>query len=304
MLAISAIPNSTPHTELDFGTVIWIAFGNRLIWDFGYGDLTSDRYLTAPDHNPDQNPTGHSTLVIPEAYRDGDTSTNTSQISGRDGTIQTITVDGHSLMLLDGSQVYGRDDPEYGWMEHFERRVLALESGHMILIDDFKVRSDRGTAAVAEYWYTQPWEEVPDLSACRAVQTSIARTVTDESIVLVPVCSGLDYAVAESAGRIVGTAIHPGHFEDEGELSFVDRLEDLNTKVRLAWHPDAPVSRDLRLFALLAAPGEDLLPTGAWSWVDCSHDRCASLAIDGVESVVLGFTDDGSTYSLVSITEP
>jgi hypothetical protein len=174
----------------------------------------------------------------------------------------------------------------------------------MILIDDFMVRADRGTADVAEYFYTQPYEDVPDPSACRAVQTSMARTVTDESIVLVPICSGLDRAIAESAGRILGTALSPGYFADEGELSFIDRLDNPNTKVRLAWHSDAPVSRDLRLFALLAAAGEELLPTGEWSWdTGCGHDRCATLTVDGEIAAQLGFTDDGTRYTLVSVND-
>jgi len=110
-----------------------------VLWDFGYGELTGDRYLTWPDHNPDQNPTGHSTLVILEAYREGEPSTNTSQFDGRDGILEIETVDGHEILLLNGSEVYGRDDPALGWMEHLQRRVLALESGHMILIDDLLV---------------------------------------------------------------------------------------------------------------------------------------------------------------------
>ena len=239
-----------------------------------------------------------------EAYRDGDISTNTSQIDGRDGSIETQTVDGHEIMLLDGSRVYGRDDPELGWFEHFNRRVLPLESGHMVLIDDFMVRADRGTADVAEYFYTQPYEDVPDTSSCRASQTSIARTITDERITLVPYCAGLDYAPAESAGQIIGTALSPGYFDDEGEVSFYDRLDDLNTKVRLAWHPDEPVSRDLRLFALLAAPGEAALPDGGWTWdSDCADDRCATLTVDGETAVRLGFSDDGTRYALVSVSD-
>ncbi len=304
MLAISAIPNSFSHTEMDFGTFVWIPYTNRLIWDFGYGTLHNDRYQTSPDYPPDQNPAAHSTLVIPEAHRDGDSSTNTSQIDGRDGSIETVTVDGYSLILLDGSTVYGRDDPALGWLEHFHRRVLPLESGHMILMDDFMVRSDRGTANVAEYWYTQPWEEVPDTSACRDTMTSIQRTVTEDAIELVPICSGLDYAVAESAGRILATSLNPGAFEDEGEISFIDRLNNENTKVRLSWKPDAPVSRDLRLFALIAAPGEEFLPSAEWSWGDdCGADLCATLSIDGEDPVHLGFSDDGTRYSLVSISE-
>jgi hypothetical protein len=305
MLAISAIPNSFSHTEMDFGTFVWLAYGNRLIWDMGYGTLHSDRYETIPDYPPDQNPTGHSTLIIPEALRDGDPSTNTSQIDGRDGTIETESIDGHEILLLDGSRVYGRDDPEYGWLEHFNRRVLPLQSGHIILMDDFAVRSDREEAEVSEYWYTQPWVEDYDPSECRHQDHWVDRTVTDGAIDLVPVCSGLDNTTAESAGRIVGTGIHPGHFEEFGEVSFIDRLDDENTRVRMIWQPDEPVRRDLRLFALLAAPGADLLPTGEWSWVDdCGSDWCAQLSLDGVEAAVLGFTDDGLGYALSSVSVP
>jgi hypothetical protein len=57
------------------------------------------------------------------------------------------------------------------------------------------------------------------------------------------------------------------------------------------------------LFALLSAPGADLLPTGTWEWIDCAEDQCAQLTIDGTGYLVLGFTDDGVQYSLASITE-
>jgi len=157
---------------------------------------------------------------------------------------------------------------------------------------------------VAEYWYTQPFEEVPDPSACRAIQASVNCTVTDESISLVPICSGLDHAIAESAGRILGTALHPGRFTDEGELSFVDRLNNLNTKVRLAWRSDEPVSRDLRLYSLVAAPGEDQLSQAEWTWnASRGAAQCATLSLDGAETVVLGFADDGIRYTLVSVND-
>ncbi|MGB0640202.1 MAG: hypothetical protein ACPGTU_12755, partial [Myxococcota bacterium] len=304
MFAISAIPSSFSHTELDFGTFVWLAYGNRLIWDMGYGTLHGDRYETIPDHPPDQNPTGHSTLVIPEALRDGDPSTNTSQIDGRDGTIITDEVDGHQTLLLDGSPVYGRDDPGYGWLEHFNRRVLPLESGHIILMDDFYVRDDRDEANVSEYWYTQPWVEDYDSSTCRHQDVWIDRTVTDTSIDLVPVCSGLENTTSESAGRIVGTGLHAGHFEEYGELTFIDRLTNPNTKVRMVWQPEEPVRRDLRLFALLSAPGADLLPAGDWAWVECDSDLCAQLSLDGDVAVELGFIDDGLGYTLESVEVP
>jgi hypothetical protein len=302
MLAISAIPNSSSHTEMDFGTVVWVPYGSRILWDFGYGTLHSKRYETAPDHPPDQNPTGHSTLIIPEALLDGDPSTNTSQIDGRDGTIEKSIVDGHEILLLDGSAVYGRDDPSLGWLKHFHRRVLPLESGHMILMDDFTVRDDRPDAMVSEYWYTQPWLEGYDRASCLHQHKWVERIVSDTSIQLYPACSGLENDASESAGHIEGIGLEPGGFVDAGELSFINRLDDEVTLSRMIWEPDAPVRRDLRLFALLASPGASALPIGEWEWVECDADICAELSIDGEPTVQLGFTDDGLGYALSSIT--
>ena len=192
MLAISAIPNSASHTEMDFGTVVWVPYGSRIIADFGYGSLHGNRYETAPEHPPDQNPTGHSTLIIPEALLDGDPSTNTSQIDGRDGTITMEEIDGHATLLLDGSAVYGRDDPELGWLEHFHRRVVPLDSGHIILIDDFTVRDDRPDASVSEYWYTHPWEPGFDADDCLHQDKWVDRLVGEHTLDLIPACSGLE----------------------------------------------------------------------------------------------------------------
>lgn len=40
-LAGNAVDSSLPHRELDFGALIWSAFGNRLLADWGYGELAS-----------------------------------------------------------------------------------------------------------------------------------------------------------------------------------------------------------------------------------------------------------------------
>jgi hypothetical protein len=302
MLAVSAIPNSASHTEMDFGTVIWAPYGSRLLWDFGYGTLHSKRYETAPDYPPDQNPTGHSTLVIPEALLDGDPSTNTSQIDGRDGTIDALTIDGRDFVELDGSAVYGRDDPGLGWLEHFVRRIVPLDSGHIVIIDDFHVRADRPDARVSEYWYTKPWVPGYDTDDCVHQTKWVDRLVTDNTLDLVAACSGLENQPAESAGRIEAIGLEPGSFTDLGELTFINRLDDPVTLSRLAWEPDIPVRRDLRLFALLASTSAEDLPYGEWEWFDCEEDRCARLNIDGVNALELGFFDDGLSHTLVSIS--
>jgi hypothetical protein len=87
-----------------------------------------------------------------------------------------------------------------------------------------------------------------------------------------------------------------------GELTFINRLDDPVTLSRLAWEPDIPVRRDLRLFALLASTSAEDLPYGEWEWFDCEEDRCARLNIDGANALELGFFDDGVSHTLVSIS--
>ncbi|MBL7665750.1 MAG: hypothetical protein JNM93_11505 [Bacteriovoracaceae bacterium] len=41
MLTMNAVDNSLPHREVDFGALIWVAFGNRLLVDWGYGELSN-----------------------------------------------------------------------------------------------------------------------------------------------------------------------------------------------------------------------------------------------------------------------
>ena len=40
-LALQARPNSFSHSEVDFGTLVWSAWGARLLADFGYGTIAT-----------------------------------------------------------------------------------------------------------------------------------------------------------------------------------------------------------------------------------------------------------------------
>ena len=211
-------------------------------------------------------------------------------------------IDGHVTLLLDGSAVYGRDDPDLGWLKHFHRRVVPLDSGHIILIDDFTVRDDRPDASVSEYWYTHPWEPGFDSDDCLHQDKWVDRLVGEHTLDLIPACSGLENTASESAGRIEAIAMHGGQFVDDGDISFINRLDDLVTRSRFVWTPDTPVRRDLRLFALLAETGAEMLPAAEWSWVDCADDACAVLTLDGLDTLMLGFSDDGVAYQLTSLT--
>ena len=298
VVAVSAIPNTSPHTELDFGTIIWTAFGNRLIWDFGYGTLNNRRYLTTPDHAPDQNPTGHSTLVVPEALHNDDPSTNTSQIDGATGTLSEVALNGHRLLHLDGGGVYGRNDPTHGWLSRFNRRLVPLPSGVVVIIDDFGVRRDRGAAAVAEYWYTQPARLQEPEAPCRRQDQRIARTVGAQQVDLIPRCSNLEHMPAQSAGRIVALAREPGAFHDEGDVRLTNRLNDETRRSRIAWRPQQQVASDLRLFALIPAPGADALPAASLTWRPCDSARCAQLTLNGERAALLHFDESDQLSGL------
>ena len=70
------------------------------------------------------------------------------------------------------------------------------------------------------------------------------------------------------------------------------------------WEPNTPVSRDLRVFALLAATSSDTLPEATLTWLeDCSTDHCARLSLDDGTEVDLMFTDEGNRYALTSFSE-
>ena len=123
------------------------------------------RYNTEP--SPDNNPTGHNTLVIPEAVHpnaDDPGATNVSQINGERGTIETRILDGTAFIEVDGSDVYGATDPITGgqvgfdldnyvpprWLSGFKRAIIPIPGGDYLLADMFRVRADRDPAAVEE----------------------------------------------------------------------------------------------------------------------------------------------------------
>ena len=303
MLATSAIPNSNSHTELDFGTMVWIAYGNRLLIDYGYGSIGNDRYESYPDYDTfDNNPTGHNTLVIPEAYNGSDLSTNTSQIDGEVGSMSQITIDGHTLITLDGSAVYGRDHVDLGWMEHFERLYLPFEDGTIFVIDSLQARSDRGLISPEEYWLTYP--ESASTSTCSTSFSGMQKVYGTDSVTLLPACSVISkYDLAESAGRILGTSIEGGSFVEMPDLTLINRLNQVDSKSQFKWTPDEPQDSDIRVFALLSATSQSTLPAGEWQWSTCGNYDCVTLSLDSVDYATLHFDNQNGQYSLVSIDE-
>ena len=297
-LAVSAIPSYFSHTELDFGSLVWTAYGNRLLLDSGYGDLNTDRYETDPDMPPDQNPTGHNTLVIPEALYDGDASTNTSQIEDSWGTIAAETVGDAEVIHLNGDTVYGSDNLELGWLSAFDRWLLHLADGHFMVIDSFAVRSDRGSAMVEERWHLGQTSPAPEDCSSRSEHSDY--TIDDDTLNIQPMCAMLDTVETASQGRIVASSLQPGSFVDSGLLEFVNRLEDTEQRGRVRYVPDEAVELDIRLFALLGGSVDQELPELEYTWKTCDDAPCVDVTL-AAEVWLFSFTWDEDSWILSDI---
>lgn len=167
-LALQARPNDFAHSEVDFGTLIWSAWGARLLTDFGYGTIATavGQWDTRRYTEIDNNPAGHNTVVVREAFASEEERINFSQMNkgGHDGTIGAATdvatdadvaaagaATGPLCVELDGSQVYGAGLAG-GWLDTMRRYACALDapsgpsdplSGAILLIDVLAVKPHR-----------------------------------------------------------------------------------------------------------------------------------------------------------------
>ena len=153
-LALQARPNSYSHSEVDFGTFTWSAWGTRLISEYGYGTIATA--VGQWDHRRyeyiDNNPAGHNTVVIVEAFKNtGDGKTiNFSQLHWALGqlSISESLVDAETTapewrcVILDGSVVYGAARSD-GWMELMRRYACPVSDGSFVLVDILQVKENR-----------------------------------------------------------------------------------------------------------------------------------------------------------------
>ena len=145
-LALQARPNSYSHSEVDFGTFTWSAWGVRLISEYGYGTIATavGQWDFRRYEYIDNNPVGHNTVVIQEAF-DGD-SINFSQLHWATGQLSGVDIEtdrvGWKCVELEGSVPYGSNRAE-GWMEIMRRYACPLADGSFVLIDVLQVKKDR-----------------------------------------------------------------------------------------------------------------------------------------------------------------
>jgi len=147
-ISIQARENSFAHSEVDFATFIWSAYGSRLISEFGYSTIATS--ISQGDMRRydqlDNNPAGHNTLIIREAFQSGSETINFSQLNYIKGTLSSelIFSDGTSCVLLDGSEVYGASRTD-GWLDIMKRYFCTLEGGQgaTLMLDIMQTKENR-----------------------------------------------------------------------------------------------------------------------------------------------------------------
>jgi hypothetical protein len=148
ILAVQARPSSWIKSELDYSTVIWSAWGSRLLSEFGYGTIATSTHPadTRRIEYLDNNPAGHSVVVVREATDPDDGTINFSQFSHVAGTMVVAATarDGGApaCLELDGSDVYGAARAD-GWLDTMRRYACALDDGAFVLVDVLKVKAAR-----------------------------------------------------------------------------------------------------------------------------------------------------------------
>lgn len=263
-LALQARPNAFPHSEIDFGTFKWTAWGQQLVSEFGYGYIAQavNRFDGRRFAQPDNNPVGHNTLVIREAFADGDDDINFSQLNWEAGRIDKTAGLGLPCMHLDGSDVYGARR-ENGWLRYMHRWACAVGTGSFVIVDSFAVQEDRQPLAiygaayggpnfqeanrtvagaqslltVDEYFHTPSWLQGTDTSGFGPEQTAFKRNLAathcshadvalggdDASRATLRSRCGENGAEGDAVGEIIGWSRGGGRFVYDGLVSAEDR---------------------------------------------------------------------------------
>jgi len=324
MLAVSAVPNTFRHMEADFGSLIWSAFGSRLIADIGYGSQAKDIYATQKEVDDvvydmvDNGPMGHATLSIPEASFVHDYTgliMNTSHVEGGIGAVTKGTWGDANGLHLDGAFVYGKvegnpayaEAEEYGWLEHFDRWLIRLPGGHFLVADSFLKRADREDVTPQETWtfYHEPPEDPEAECKYKTVHSDVS-VLASQTVQIEPVCSMLFHSLDTTAiGRIFAASLTPGQFTQPEVFDNYKNNGGVVTHKLLRYEPTVPAAYDARVFALIAAPSLEEFPVVDLHETPCpiAEDACFSLSLDGATTTI-HFTWDGSRHVLTSVDVP
>ena len=226
---------------------------------------------------------------------------NSSQIYGERGILTKATIGNLTGLHLDAQAVYGTNDAELGWLRYFDRWMLPLGDGNFLVADAFAVKADRGSADVQEYWHTAVDTEAA--SSCSFSRQNVAMSLENtHSLRLKPECARLDRTAASSVvGRIAAASWQAGEFSIDPEIiNYKTRINTTIQRQRARFKPLSPVSEDVRVFLLQAAPKAEQLQEVSLQKGDCgSSTPCFDLKIAGVWKRLV-FTKTANRYQPVS----
>jgi len=293
-ISIQARDNSFAHSEVDFGTFIWSAYGSRLISEFGYSTIATS--ISEEDmrryEQHDNNPAGHNTLIIREAFQSGSDTINFSQLNYISGTMSEIFFsDGSSCVLKDGSEVYGASRTD-GWLDIMKRYFCTLEGGQgaTLMLDIMQTKENREAMSlygsqnggpdfnesapasqsltIDEYFYTDTHAEISitnDIASevlpfvrtdkwCRHVDVELI--LDDKTVALRPVCGIGSFRPGDGIGVIAGISMAAnGQFVYDGLITTHGQWEDHKYKKRrFRFVTDQTVDSDGDVRAFVLSP--------------------------------------------------
>jgi parallel beta-helix repeat protein len=314
-LGLNGVPNDFPHRELDFGALIWTAYGNRLLHDFGYGEIgkTSSKqaYLIQDGDLQlfDNLALGANTLVVEDATIEGYTGgnyqndlINSSQIYGARGEVEAFDLNGHKAFVADGSAVYGRDDTEFGWLAYFFRYMVALDDGNFMVIDTFKSKDEQGDVNVKEYWHSS---DESNLSECVYSRDKVLMGIEEPTVLtLKPLCSMLNReANSTVSANIIAASLQEGAFEIEPKsIHYKNRNGTEIYRKRAKYGSLTPVAEDIRVFLLQASPNAELPEASVTRKHGDALSACFDVSIAGVTKALKFKKVDGA-FKIDTFTE-
>eukprot|EP00039_Didymoeca_costata_P030694 m.30897 g.30897 ORF g.30897 m.30897 type:complete len:1360 (+) comp8255_c0_seq1:208-4287(+) len=259
-LSLQSRPNSWPHSEVDFASFKWTAYGASLISEYGYGTIATavNQYDMRRYNQIDNIAPGHNTVVIREAFSDKHGPGVFSQLQGRQGTLHETKGMNVKLscMHVKGDLVYGSDRAD-GWLDVMSRWVCSVAVGNYVIIDALAVKANRSSMSlygsmyggpdfqedgvhqsltIDEYFHssnglsgrlinsTDSFVRAEAARWCQHTDVALDNTdPTNSTVLLTSQCSfAINYGPGDALGRISSWSEHGGQFKIDGVVSATD----------------------------------------------------------------------------------
>ncbi|CAA0101838.1 Uncharacterised protein [BD1-7 clade bacterium] len=277
----------------------------------GVADLVISNYM-------DYLPIGANTLILPNA-QDANAvqpeNTHTSQFIGQAGEVDVTDIDGHDVVHMNASEVYGKSLND-GNLHYFHRYLIPFKDGNFVVIDAFEAKPGKQDY-IQEFWYSH--KDAPTKKCSEKSQDVMQAIDNQGALLLTPQCNTLQKNnLVESFGRIVPASMHPGSFvlgapdfmknnaffnrfvEGNG-LYLINRVGQKEMRRLARFTPDHPVHEDVRVF-LLQSSTSSVFDDASVTKVNCHHALCFNVEIADSDSLMLGFNRINEEYTLTNIT--